>query len=65
MTVTSRRLELPVYPGTGQGWDAPGAGGAPTWKHRVLREGRSARRIEPDLLAGTRTLVVEEDGGEV
>ena len=65
LTVTAGRVELPVYHGTGAGWDAPEAEGATPWKHRVLRKGHSARRVEVDLLSGKRALIVEEDGGEV
>jgi putative CocE/NonD family hydrolase len=65
LTVSGGRLELPVHGGQGQEWTPPEPEAAPAWKHRVLRKGSSARRIEEDLLRGTTALVVEEDSGDV
>jgi hypothetical protein len=66
LTVTGGRIELPVHDGgVGEGWEPPPAEGASPWLHRILRQGHSARRVEVDLLSGVRTLIVEEDGGEV
>jgi predicted acyl esterase len=66
LTVTGGRIELPVHTGgAGEGWQPPPPEGAPGWRHRVLRQARSARRVEVDLLSGVSALIVEEDGGEV
>ncbi len=65
LTVTGGRLDLPVHQGSSVEWDPPPARHAAPWKHRVVRAGRSARRIETDLLGGSVALVVEEDGGDV
>lgn len=64
LTLVAGRVELPVFEG-GADWQPPEAEGAPAWRHRVVRQGHSARRVEVDLLSGRRALVVEEDGGEV
>ena len=64
LTLVGGQVALPVFHG-GAAWDAPEAEGAPGWRHRVLRQGASARRVEVDLLTGVRALVVEDDGGEV
>ena len=64
LEITEASLDLPVHQGTGVDWTPPAAETAAPWKHRVLREGRSGRRIETDLIAGRHVLVVEEDLGE-
>ena len=64
LTLVGGQVALPVFHG-GAAWDAPEAEGAPGWRHRVLRQGHSARRVEVDLLSGKRALIIEEDGGEV
>ncbi|MFN0116583.1 MAG: CocE/NonD family hydrolase [Paracoccaceae bacterium] len=58
-------LELPVHGGSENEWDPPPPEVAPAWKHRVVREGSAARRIETDLIGGTSALVIEEDTGEM
>jgi hypothetical protein len=45
-------------------WVPPEARHAAPWKHEVVRQGRSARRVETDLLSGRVALVVEDDGGD-
>lgn len=57
-------LELPVHEESGPEWQPPPAEGAAPWKHRVLREGSAARRVERDLISGRWSLIVEDDGGE-
>lgn len=66
VTLHGGRLDLPVHGGgSGNEWDPPPAASAAPWKHRILREGRAARRIETDLIGGASALVIEEDGGDV
>lgn len=65
LAVTAGRLDLPVHGGSAAEWVPPPAEGAPPWAHRVVRPGHHARRIETDLLTGTRALVVVEDGGDM
>jgi predicted acyl esterase len=66
LTVTGGSLDLPVHQGSGAAeWVPPEAEGARPWAHEVIRKGRSARRIETDLLSGRHVLAVEEDGGDV
>lgn len=49
----------------GDEWLPPAPEAAAGWKHRTLREGHAARRVEQDLLTGMVALVVEIDAGEV
>ena len=65
VTLLEGTLDLPVHAGSGSEWAPPGAETAAPWKHRVLRQGRAARRIEEDLIGETVTLIVEDDTGEV
>jgi uncharacterized protein len=53
-----------VHQGSEAEWTPPPAETAPPWQHKVLRPGRSSRRIEADLIAGTHALVVEDDLGD-
>lgn len=64
VTLHEGELMLPVHEG-GQDWTPPPPEGAQPWAHRVLTKGHVARRVERDLIAGTETLVVEDDLGEV
>jgi uncharacterized protein len=65
LTVTGGSLTLPVHAGADAGeWDPPSVEHAAPWKHRVVREGESRRYVERDLIRGTETLVVVEDGGD-
>ncbi len=65
LTLEQGELLLPEVTGALDAWQPPPAETATPWKHRVLREGQKARRIEEDLVRGTRALVVEDDGGDV
>ena len=65
LTVTGGALDLPVHAGSVAEWAPPGPEAAPAWKHRVLREGAHARRIETDLISGQVALICEDDGGDV
>ena len=65
LQITAASLDLPVHSGSeADEWTPPAPETAPPWKHRVLRPGRSSRRIETDLIAGRHALVVEDDLGE-
>jgi len=64
LTVTGGSLTLPVHQGSAAEWVPPPAEHAAPWKHRVLRQGRTRRFIEEDLIAGTYALVVEDDLGD-
>jgi uncharacterized protein len=63
LTVTGGSLTAGAC-GSGAEWDPPPAEHAAPWKHRVLREGRTRRFVEEDLVAGTFALVVEDDLGD-
>ncbi len=65
LEISAGRLVLPVHEQGAAEWVAPEPEAAAGWKHRVLRKGRSTRRVETDLLSGVQRLIVEEDGGEV
>ena len=64
LTLVGGSLDLPVHDGSGAGWVPPEAETAAPWKHRVVRQGKSSRRIETELLSGKRSLVVEDDLGD-
>ncbi|MFN5999457.1 MAG: CocE/NonD family hydrolase [Paracoccaceae bacterium] len=65
LTLTGGSLTLPVHKGADSGeWTPPPAEHAAPWAHKVIREGRSRRFVERDMIRGTQTLVVEEDGGD-
>lgn len=64
LTVTGASLDLPVHRGSGPEWEPPAPETAAPWAHRVLRTGKTARRIESDLISGHHALIVEEDTGE-
>ncbi|MGB8811573.1 MAG: CocE/NonD family hydrolase C-terminal non-catalytic domain-containing protein, partial [Paracoccaceae bacterium] len=66
VTLLQGALDLPIHAGSvGDEWLPPKPETAPGWKHRVLRAGTAARRVEHDLISGEIALVVEEDGGAV
>ena len=66
LSISGGSLTLPVHQGsTGDEWTPPPSRHATPWKHNRLRDGKSTRRIEVDLLTGTRALVVEDDLGDV
>lgn len=63
LVVTAGHLVLPVHEGSANEWDPPPAEHAPPAPLREIRAPRARRVIEEDMLAGTRTLVVETDEG--
>ena len=64
LTVLEGALTIPRHPGVAADeWQAPPPEAAPEWRHREIRPGRAARRIEQDLLTGAVSLVVEDDEG--
>jgi hypothetical protein len=65
LVVTGGGLRLPVHEQGASEWQPPAPEIAAPWKHRVLRPGRSERRVESDLLSGLQRLVVVEDSGDV
>jgi uncharacterized protein len=65
LTLSGGSLRLPVHAGSAAEWSPPPAEHATPWKHRVLREGKTRRYMEKDLITGTHALVVEDDGGDV
>lgn len=65
LTVVAGSLDLPVHVGQGGDWVPPPAEHARPFAHRVLREGKKARRIEHDLISGQWALICEDDGGDV
>jgi putative CocE/NonD family hydrolase len=65
LTVTRGALDLPVHAGSEAEWSPPQAEGAAPWAHRVIRKGQTSRRIETELLSGRRSLIVEDDLGDV
>ncbi|MDB5659852.1 MAG: peptidase [Cypionkella sp.] len=65
LTVTAGSLDLPVHQGSENEWDAPEPEVAKPWAHRVLRAGKSTRKIETDLILGTTALVISDDLGDV
>ncbi|AZL60645.1 CocE/NonD family hydrolase [Tabrizicola piscis] len=65
LTLLAGTLDLPCHDGgTGDDWVPPPAESGPAWRHRVLRAGTAARRVETDLIGGRVTLVVETDEGD-
>ena len=65
LTVTGGSLTLPVHRGADSSeWNPPPAEHSAPWAHKVIREGRSRRFVERDMIRGTQTLVVEDDGGD-
>ena len=66
LTVTAGQLDLPRHDGAvaADEWTPPPAEMAAPWKHRVIRPGKTSRRIESDLITGRQALVVEDDLGD-
>jgi hypothetical protein len=56
-------LCLPVRSGPAATWLPPQPEAARPWRHRVLRPGSAERKIETDLIRGTRTLLIRSDTG--
>ena len=65
LRITSGQVELPLHAGSGPEWAPPPAEGAAPWAHRVLRAGKTSRRIEQDLIGKTVSLIVNDDLGDV
>jgi hypothetical protein len=63
--VTAGRLDLPVHAGSTEEWVPPLAEGAKPWAHRVIRAGKTTRKIETDLIGKTTSLIVNDDLGDV
>ncbi len=64
LTLAAGRLDLPVHQGAGTEWVPPPAEHASPWKHKVLREGKTTRKIETDLITGKVALVIRDDLGD-
>ncbi|MFM7656628.1 MAG: CocE/NonD family hydrolase, partial [Paracoccaceae bacterium] len=64
LTVTAGSLDLPVHQGAGAAWVPPPAEHASPWKHKVLRPGKTTRKIETDLISGKVALVIRDDLGD-
>lgn len=64
LTVTGGSLELPVHQGCDNEWTPPPAEGAQHWAHRVIRAGKTTRKIETDLITGRVALVINDDLGD-
>lgn len=65
LTVTSGHLDLPMHQGCENEWEPPAPEGAKPWAHRVLRAGKTTRKIENDLITGGTALVISDDLGDV
>ena len=65
LTVMAGSLDLPVHQGSAAEWTPPEAQGATPWAHKVLRAGKTTRKIETDLISGTTALVISDDLGDV
>ena len=64
LTISGGALDLPVHQGSAPEWVPPPAEGAKPWAHRVLRAGKTTRKIETDLITGTTALVIHDDLGD-
>ncbi len=64
LTLMAGSLDLPVHQGAGAEWVPPPAEHASPWKHKVLREGKTTRKIETDLVTGKVALVIRDDLGD-
>ncbi|MDO8982204.1 CocE/NonD family hydrolase [Cypionkella sp.] len=65
LTLTSGSLNLPVHHGSENEWEPPSPEAAKPWAHKVLRAGKTTRKIETDLLSGITALVISDDLGDV
>ncbi|WP_420859885.1 CocE/NonD family hydrolase [Marivivens marinus] len=66
LTLSAGSLSLPVHPGAGADechFEPPET--AMPWAHRTVSDGHATRRIEEDMLTGTRTLIVEDFSSDV
>ncbi len=64
LTITRGTLDLPRHQGSVEEWQPPTPEGAAPWAHKVLRAGKTSRKIETDLIAGTVALVIHDDLGD-
>jgi putative CocE/NonD family hydrolase len=64
LTISGGSLDLPVHRGSANEWLPPAPEGAQPWAHKVLRAGKTTRKIETDLIAGTASLVIHDDLGD-
>jgi len=64
LTLVAGRLDLPLHQGDGAGWVPPAAEHAQPWRHKVLRQGKTTRKIETDLISGKVALVIRDDLGD-
>ncbi|HCY99150.1 MAG: peptidase S15 [Rhodobacterales bacterium RIFCSPHIGHO2_02_FULL_62_130] len=64
LTITGGALDLPVHQGSVNEWTPPPSEGAQPWAHRVIRAGKTTRKIETDLITGRVALVVNDDLGD-
>jgi len=65
LTVTAGSLDLPVHQGSANEWTPPAPEAATPWAHKVLRAGKTTRKIETDLMSGSTALVISDDLGDV
>ncbi len=65
LTLTRGSLDLPVHQGSVAEWVPPEPEGAKPWAHKVLRAGKTTRKIETDLITGMTALVIQDDLGDV
>jgi putative CocE/NonD family hydrolase len=64
LTITGGSLDLPVHQGSANEWTPPPPEGAQPWAHRVIRAGKTTRKIETDLITGRVALVINDDLGD-
>jgi hypothetical protein len=64
LTLVAGALDLPVHQGSASGWTPPPAEHASRWQHKVLRPGKTTRKIETDLISGMVSLVINDDLGD-
>lgn len=64
LTITGGSLDLPLHQGSANEWVPPPSEGAKPWAHRVIRAGKTTRKIETDLITGRVALMVNDDLGD-
>jgi predicted acyl esterase len=64
LTMTGGSLDLPVHEPSENEWTPPTPEMGRPWNHRVLRAGRTTRKIETDLITGKVALVIHDDLGD-
>jgi putative CocE/NonD family hydrolase len=64
LTIAGGALDLPVHQGSANEWVPPPSEGAKPWAHRVIRAGKTTRKIETDLITGHVALMVNDDLGD-